>query len=64
MPPQNPLTDQDLLDLDKALDDSRDADSLIEMAQQAGLDVEAFRTRNREARERLVRIKRTFFPGK
>ncbi|KKL62509.1 hypothetical protein LCGC14_2184540 [marine sediment metagenome] len=64
MPPQNPLTEQDLEDLNKALDDSRDADSLIQQAQQAGLDVEAFRVRNREARERLGRIKQTFFPGK
>lgn len=61
---QNPLTDQDLTDLNKALDDSKDADELIEMAQRAGLDVEAFRGRNREARERLTRIKQTFFPGK
>ena len=64
MAQQNPLTDQDLEDLNKALDDSRDADSLIEQAQRAGLDVEAFRVRNREARERLGRIKQTFFPGK
>ena len=63
MPVPNPLTDQDLVDLDKALQDSRDADELIEQAQRAGLDVEAFRTRNREARERLGRIKQTFFPG-
>ena len=61
---QNPLTEQDLEDLDKALQDSRDADELIEMSQRAGLDVEAFRVRNREARERLGRIKQTFFPGK
>jgi len=64
MPPQNPLTDQDLKDLDKALADSGDADSLIEQAQLAGFDVGVFRTRNREAREQLTRIKRTFFPGK
>lgn len=64
MPPQNPLTEQDLEDLNKALEDSRDADSLIQQAQQAGLDVEVFRVRNREARERLARIKQTFFPGK
>ena len=61
---KNPLTDQDLTDLNKALEDSKDADELIEMAQRAGLDVEAFRGRNREARERLTRIKTTFFPGK
>ena len=61
---KNPLTDQDLTDLNKALDDSRDADELIEMAQRAGLDVKVFQTRNREAREKLTRIKQTFFPGK
>lgn len=60
---KNPLTAQDLTDLKKALDDSRDADELIEMAQRAGLDVKVFQTRNREARERLTRIKTTFFPG-
>ena len=59
-----PLTDQDLADLDKALDDSRQADTLIAQAQQAGMDVEVFRVRNREARDRLARIKQTFFPGK
>ena len=64
MPVPNPLTDQDLQDLDRALQDSRDADELIEMAQRAGLDVKVFRDRNREARERLGRIKQTFFPGK
>lgn len=64
MAPPNPLTDQDLKDLDKALDDSRDADTLIEQAQLAGFDVEVFRTRNREGREKIVRIKRAFFPGK
>ena len=64
MPVPNPLTDQDLIDLDKALQDSRDADELIEMAQRAGMDVEVFRVRNREGREKLARIKQTFFPGK
>lgn len=60
----NPLTETDLEDLDKALRDSKDADELIEAAQRAGLDVSVHRDRNREARERLVRIKTTFFPGK
>lgn len=63
MPPPNPLTPQDLVDLDKALVDADDAGQLIEQAQQAGIDVDAFRTRLRDGRERLVRIKRTFFPG-
>ena len=59
----NPLTDTDLEDLNKALQDSSDAEELIELSQRAGMDVTEFRERNREARERLVRIKTTFFPG-
>lgn len=59
----NPLTDTDLEDLNRALQDSSDAEELIELSQRAGMDVTEFRERNREARERLVRIKTTFFPG-
>ena len=60
----NPLTDANLEDLNKALSDSADADELIEAAGRAGLEVTEFKERNREARERLTRIKTTFFPGK
>lgn len=59
----NPLTESDLEDLNKALQDSADAEELIEMAGRAGLDVSEFKDRNREGRDRLVRIKSTFFPG-
>jgi len=62
-PIASPLTDQDRDDIDKALKTSAQASELIEKAGQAGLDVEAFRQRNRDARDRLLRIKQTFFPG-
>lgn len=59
----SPLTDQDREEIDKALETSQQASELIEKAGQAGLDVDAFRQRNRDARDRLLRIKQTFFPG-
>lgn len=63
MPPPNPLTEGDLEDINKALATAQDAQELIEMAAQAGIDVEAFRQRARDARDRLLRVKQTFFPG-
>lgn len=63
MPPQNPLTEQDLEEINRALETATDAQSLIDQAARAGLDVEEFRARARDARDRLLRIKQTFFPG-
>lgn len=64
MPPPNPLTEQDFDDINRALDTAKDAQELIEKAAQAGIDVEVFRQRARDARDRLLRVKQTFFPGK
>lgn len=64
MPPPNPLTDQDLDDINKALVTATEAQELIELAAQAGIDVDPFRQRARDARDRLLRVKQTFFPGK
>jgi len=61
--PVNPLTDQDLDDINKAIESAAEAQELIERAAQAGIDVEAFRVRTRDARDRLLRIKQTFFPA-
>ena len=63
MPPQRPLTDQDLDDINTALTDLEEAQALIEQAQRAGIEVEEFRGRGREARDKLLRIKQTFFAG-
>lgn len=64
MPPQNPLTEQDLDEINRALEAAEDAQALIEQATRAGMDVADFSVRTREARDRLLRIKSTFFPGK
>lgn len=63
MPPQNPLTEQDREEIDRALQAAEDAQALIEQAARAGMDVAEFQSRTREARDRLLRIKSTFFPG-
>lgn len=60
----SPLTDEDLADIDRALARLKDADNLIVKSQQAGIDVEPFRQRAREAQERLLKIKQAFFPGR
>lgn len=59
-----PLTETDLDDINKALVSAEDAQRLIEQASQAGIDVAAFTERTRTARDKLLRIKQTFFPGK
>lgn len=58
-----PLTETDRDDIDRALARLDDADSLIQKAQQAGIDVEPFRARARENKDRLLKIKQAFFPG-
>ena len=63
MPPPNPLTPEDLDAINTGLERAREAQELIDMAQRAGIDVEEFRVRAREAQERLIRVKQTFFPG-
>ncbi len=59
----SPLTEADLADINRALARLEDAETLIQKAQQAGIDVEAFRTRARENQDRLLKIKQSFFPG-
>lgn len=60
----SPLTEADLEDIDRSLARLKDADSLIDKAAQAGIDVEPFRQRARETRDRLGKIKQSFFPGR
>ena len=63
MPPQNPLTEQDKEEIDKALETVKEAQELIETSQRAGIDVAEFRARATDARDKLLRIKAAFFPG-
>ncbi len=59
-----PLTETDLADIDRALARLEDAENLIAKAQQAGIDVDPFRVRARESKDRLLKIKQSFFPGR
>lgn len=61
MPPTHVLTDTDLENIKGGLKQLDDADLLIEQAQRAGIVVDDLRTRSREGRERLLRIKQAFF---
>lgn len=59
-----PLTQTDLDDINRALTRLEDAEALMVKAQQAGIDIEAFRQRARESKDRLLAIKQSFFPGR
>ncbi len=59
-----PLTEADLSDINRALSRLDDAENLIQKSQQAGIDVEPFRQRAREHKDRLLKIKQAFFPGR
>lgn len=59
----SPLTETDLADINRALKRLDDAEGLIAKAQQAGIDVTPFRERASENRDRLMKIKQSFFPG-
>lgn len=58
------LDENDLNRIQNALQQSERAEQIIELAQQAGLDVEQQKERNKRARDQLLRIKNTFFPGR
>lgn len=58
-----PLTDTDLEELKVRLTELDEADRLIEQAVRGGIDVTEQQTRTRELRERLMRIRQSFFPG-
>lgn len=60
----SPLTDADLDDINRQLERLKDANDLIDKAMQAGIDVEPFRVKARETRDRLSKIKTAFFPGR
>lgn len=59
----NPLTPQDLETINLNLAQLTDAEEQIRLAQQAGLEVTDFKTRAREQREQLLKLKQTYFPG-
>ena len=60
---EGPLTHDDFEELKVRLSELDEADRLIEQAVRGGIDVTEQQTRTRELRERLMRIKQSFFPG-
>lgn len=58
------LGEGDLTRINGALSQLGQADELIAMAKQAGIDVSQFQDRAKQSREQLLRIKNTFFPGR
>lgn len=59
----NPLTPQDLETINLNLAQLTDAEEQIRQAEQAGLDVSDFKTRARDQRVQLLKLKQTYFPG-
>lgn len=60
----NPLKEEDLGKINQQLENLEVAQAQIELAAQAGFDVDDRRTRLSETRDRLQRIKQTYFPGR
>ena len=61
---QQPLAEADLDEINRNLEQLNEADAQIRTAEQAGLDVTAFKQQAKEQRQQLLRIKQTYFPGK
>jgi len=61
---ESPLTDVDLTDLQANLAELDKADKLIDQSMRAGIDVSVQKERAKDARDRLMRMKQAFFPGK
>ena len=59
-----PLTERDLERIDGALSEIEDAEKIIAQAKQAGIDLARQEAEARETKEKLLRIKQAFFPGR
>lgn len=58
-----PFTEETLRDLKRQEENLKEAKTLIERAKRGGFDVTDPEKRVGELQERLVKIKRAFFPG-
>lgn len=58
-----PLVEKDLDAININIDRLSAAEEQIKLAEQAGLDVTAFREQARTQRSQLLKIKQTYFPG-
>ena len=59
-----PLKESDLDQINQALVEIESAESIIAQAKQAGIPLDAQENQARETKEKLLRIKQAFFPGR
>ncbi len=59
-----PLTERDLEQINNALVEIENAEGIIAQAKQAGIDLSRQENDARETKEKLLRIKQAFFPGR
>ncbi len=64
MAENGPLTDADLVELNAKLIQLDEADLQIDKATRAGIDVSSQKERAREMRDKLLKMKQAFFPGR
>jgi hypothetical protein len=60
----NPLTEHDLEQINAALVEIESAEGIIAQAKRAGIPLERQEEQARETKEKLLRIKQAFFPGR
>lgn len=58
------LNEDDLQRIQTGIQQAEQAEAIIELAEQAGIDVSNQKERAKNARNQLLRIKNTFFPGR
>lgn len=59
-----PLTERDLEQINAALVEIESAEGIIAQAKVAGIDLGRQEVQARETKEKLLRIKQAFFPGR
>ena len=62
--PDRPLTEQDFQNINDALVEIESAERIIAQAKAAGIPLERQEVQARETKEKLLRIKQAFFPGR
>lgn len=59
----NPFTDEHKKEIDRSISDIDEAEKLIVRGELAGLDLSAQKTRLKETKSKLRKIKQVFFPN-
>lgn len=64
MPVESPIKEEDLGELNDRLKELDTADTLIDQSIRAGIDMKEQKERSQELRQRLMKMKQAFFPGR